>query len=104
MHLLFTSFLIFVFLLFFICFTFIYIRELALIRRKHIEAESYRDQMKFELLEICNTSEESKIEILKRQESIRIKELNGNIDIDIFSDRALSRLSWHERCRKRIAC
>ena len=75
MHLLFTSFLIFLFLLFFICFTFVYIRELALIRRKHIDAESHRDQMKFELLEICNTSEESKIEILKKQESIRIKEL-----------------------------
>ena len=75
MRLLFTSFLIFLFLLFFICFTLVYIRELSLIRKKHIDAESHRDQMKFELLEICNTSEESKIEILKKQESIRIKEL-----------------------------
>ena len=68
-----------IFFIFFICLTFLFCfyfyRELSDIRRKFNDAESYRDQIKFELLELCDTSEESKIEILKKQENIRFKEL-----------------------------
>ena len=65
--------------IFFLCLTFLFCfyfyRELSDIRRKFNDAESYRDQIKFELLELCESSEESKIEILKKQENIRFKEL-----------------------------
>ena len=67
-------FFIYFYFYFFVCLTFFF-SELTDIRRKFKDEESYRDQIKFELLELCETSEESRIEILKKQENIRFKEL-----------------------------